>query len=47
MFLKRCVLFDNFLTDYQKVYLEQNYTVLLNLTDNHYLLCWNESILLQ
>ena len=47
MFLKRCVLFEKFLTEYQKVYLEQNYVILLNLADNHYLQCCNESILLQ
>ena len=32
---KRYVLFEKFLISYQTVYLEETYTVLLNLVDNH------------
>ena len=36
-----------FLIDYQMVYLEQMYTKLLNVFDNHYWQCYDELILLQ
>ena len=36
MFLKRYDLLEKFLRNYQKIYLEQTYIILLNLIDNHY-----------
>ena len=36
MFLKRYDLLEKFLTDYQTVYLEQTYIILVSLVDSHY-----------